>query len=674
MRETGEAVAPWRPAGAGVLREAVERLLPPHGGPARAAVAFSDGWDPELITATARTAAVDGVPFLGVRVVFGKVLIGPAVLPGRTGCTGCLEVRQAAADPEGAADRAALAAALGGGSAPPSALLTAFAVPAVAAVVAAEVRALAGGRTPRTFRAVLVVGLERLTTGVHPFLPDPLCPTCAPAEDGGPQAAEVRLASRPKPDPSVLRAGDLTARAEELERTYIDGTAGLVHTVHERDACGLPVAYAYTGLPAVGQSEPGIGRAADRRTARAAAVLEAVERRAGTVPSGPRRVERAAFAEVCGHAVDPRTLGTPDGADAPGAAALFDPGEETDWVWGHSFGRGEPVLVPAEHAYFGPLPGPAGRPRAQGTSNGCALGGCYEEAVIHGLLEVAERDAFLLTWYARMPVPRVAIGSAGSTRVRLLADRVEHTHGYEVLAFDTSLEHGIPSLALLAVDRSTDPSRPAVMCAAAAHPDPERACWSALTELALLVSHLTVRYPAQRERAAAMAADSGLVTAMTDHELLYGHRDTLPRWDFLLASGSAGQRSFEEAFAGRAAPAAGLCDGPHDGLRHALRDDPRRDPRYGPRGDLRDDLADLVDRYRGAGLDVIAVDQTGPEQRAAGLSSVRVIVPGTLPMTFGHRNRRLGGLPRLRTVPVLLGHRTAPLPEDEISPYPHPFP
>ena len=37
------------------------------------------------------------------------------------------------------------------------------------------------------------------------------------------------------------------------------------------------------------------------------------------------------------------------------------------------------------------------------TSNGCALGGCFEEATAHGLLEVAERDAFLITWYGRMP-------------------------------------------------------------------------------------------------------------------------------------------------------------------------------------------------------------------------------------------------------------------------------
>jgi ribosomal protein S12 methylthiotransferase accessory factor len=326
----------------------------------------------------------------------------------------------------------------------------------------------------------------------------------------------------------------------------------------------------------------------------------------------------------------------------------FDPRVPVDWVWGYSFGRAAPVLVPRDHVYFAPAAADGVPPLVPETSSGCALGGCYEEAAVHALLEVAERDAFLLTWYARMPAPRVALESVRSPAVRLLADRIAHEHGYRVDVFDTSLEHGIPSLALVAVDTAPAPGRPAAMCSAAAHPDPERACWSALTELALFVAHLTARYPAEQDRAAAMVRDPGRVVAMPDHALLHGHPDTLPRWEFLYG-GPDGRRSeprgFAEAFTGR---------------REAY-------------PDLRADLADLTGRYHRAGMEVIVVDQTGPEQRAAGLHAVRAVVPGTLPMTFGHRNRRLHGLPRLRTVPVALGHRTAPLRDDEVNPHPHPF-
>ncbi len=90
--------------------------------------------------------------------------------------------------------------------------------------------------------------------------------------------------------------------------------------------------------------------------------------------------------------------------------------------------------------------------------------------------------------------------------------------------------------------------------------------------------------------------------------------------------------------------------------------------------DLRDDLRELMARYLDRGLDIIVVDQTAPEHRTGGLSCVKVIVPGALPMTFGHENRRIHGLPRLYTVPAELGFRDRILTPADINPHPHPFP
>ncbi|MGX1763268.1 hypothetical protein ACWIG5_41330 [Streptomyces lydicus] len=49
-------------------------------------------------------------------------------------------------------------------------------------------------------------------------------------------------------------------------------------------------------------------------------------------------------------------------------------------------------------------------------------------------------------------------------------------------------------------------------------------------------------------------------------------------------------------------------------------------------------------------------------------------MPGTVPMTFGHRNRRDHGLPRIRTAPRILGYAEHDLGADASNPYPHPFP
>jgi ribosomal protein S12 methylthiotransferase accessory factor len=68
------------------------------------------------------------------------------------------------------------------------------------------------------------------------------------------------------------------------------------------------------------------------------------------------------------------------------------------------------------------------------------------------------------------------------------------------------------------------------------------------------------------------------------------------------------------------------------------------------------------------------VDQTTPEHRASGLSCVKVVIPGALPMTFGHDFRRVDGIARLQQVPHLLGYRDAPLEPSGVNPDPHPFP
>ncbi|HET9256140.1 MAG TPA: YcaO-like family protein, partial [Pseudonocardiaceae bacterium] len=90
--------------------------------------------------------------------------------------------------------------------------------------------------------------------------------------------------------------------------------------------------------------------------------------------------------------------------------------------------------------------------------------------------------------------------------------------------------------------------------------------------------------------------------------------------------------------------------------------------------DLATDLTTAIGRYLARGLDVIVVDQTSPEHTRGGFRCAKVIVPGALPMTFGHRYRRVDGLPRLYSVPRLLGYRDHDLRPEEVNPHPHPFP
>src|SRR5262249_15311359 len=159
---------------------------------------------------------------------------------------------------------------------------------------------------------------------------------------------------------------------------------------------------------------------------------------------------------------------------------------------------------------------------------------------------------------------------------------------------------------------------------------------------------LVARYPDVAGRSRAMADDPSLVAAMDDHSLLYGSDAASGRLGFLTAS--AQSRSFADMRSGHGTAAA---------FQNA---------------DLTDDLTDVLSRLRSHGLDVIVVAQTTPEHRSGGFSCVKVIVPGTLPMTFGHDYRRIHGLPRLFDVPRLLGYRDQALSPQDVNPHPHPFP
>ena len=137
----------------------------------------------------------------------------------------------------------------------------------------------------------------------------------------------------------------------------------------------------------------------------ATAILEGLERYCGMSPRG-KKDKCACYDDVEDHALNPLTLGvhTNEHYNRDGFPFKpFDPDYEQNWVWGYSLSQNRPILVPESIAYYS-----LGHRDAYvyETSNGCAIGGSLEEAIFHGILEVVERDAFLLTWYAELPLPR----------------------------------------------------------------------------------------------------------------------------------------------------------------------------------------------------------------------------------------------------------------------------
>lgn len=313
----------------------------------------------------------------------------------------------------------------------------------------------------------------------------------------------------------------------------------------------------------------------------------------------------------------------------------FSPHTPVRWTPAEDVLGGEIRHVPAVMVY---LPyvyyqGTGDSPIAQSISTGLACHDSTASAALAGACEVLERDAFTITWQARLAPPQIQIETLPDAAYDLVR-RFEHT-GAAVTLFDLTMDHGIPTI--LSVLRGDHPEAPALVFAAATSLDPRIATRNALEELA----H-TLRYSQQIKSLAERLVpdpDFGNVADQVDHLNLYVDHAHRGLADFLFASR---QRIEFDAIADLAT------------------------------GDAQADLHTLAGRVAGAGLRVLVADVTSPDIRSVGLRVARAVIPGCHPLFMGHRVRALGGT-RLWQVPRRLGHRAID-PERGDNPAPHPYP
>jgi ribosomal protein S12 methylthiotransferase accessory factor len=215
------------------------------------------------------------------------------------------------------------------------------------------------------------------------------------------------------------------------------------------------------------------------------------------------------------------------------------------------------------------------------SSDGLASGNTPDEAVLHGLLELVERDAVALAGALSpeaLAARRLSPRAFGDPVVADLAARLE-ARGRALGLFDVTTDVGVPVItALLAPAAEADPTRTAGAATAghAAHPDPARAATSAILE-------------ACQARLAATA----------------GARD-----DIGLAWYAAADL----------APAVATALSAPSGLDERVRDRPEEP------ADPASRIAALLDRLVGRGIrEVVAVHLPSP---IPGIHAVRMIVPG----------------------------------------------
>ncbi len=488
-----------------------------------------------------------------------------------------------------------------------------------------------------------------------PLLAEPLCPTCTsctPADGAsdreGAEQPVLPLVSRPKPAPDRrrLRPADGYELPEAALANPVCGVLGAGTWSDVVSPTTAPVAGSvfmrgYAGLTDVTWS----GQANSFRASRSLAFLEGLERYAGTHRRSTAPMLTDSYHNLGAAALDPRECGLYSDRTYREDPMLgpFDPDRPIPWAQGWSLRDQKPVLVPARICYYSA--GVAADNFVFECSNGCAIGSCLEEAVLYGLLELVERDAFLLGWYGNAPLPEIDLTASTGPALRAMLDRAALL-GYDVHAYDNRIDLAVPVVTALAVRRDGGPGTLAF--AASAGFDPEDTIESAVSEILTYIPHLPGQVRERPDELAAMAENFDLVRRLPDHAALFG----LPQM-------ARHARSYLEP----AAPARPAAELYADWAETC------------PRGtDLLDDLLFCRDRFTEAGHDVIVVDQTSPEQRRLGLHTVSTLVPGLLPIDFGWTRQRALGLPRLRTALRRAGLRETDLTDEELRLVPHPFP
>jgi ribosomal protein S12 methylthiotransferase accessory factor len=441
----------------------------------------------------------------------------------------------------------------------------------------------------------------------------------------------------------ALRPVGPTPVAEALPRlrTLVSPYTGLIRGTTE--IAGLPDDMRLHRVAGVlARSEPVLGielgtkpagTSSDPERALAAAIGETAERYAASFVPGSTTL--ASAAELGARAVPPKEFGLYHARQYAQAGFPFEPftaGSRVRWVEGFALRSGERRYLPAQLVYLPFDIAEGEQPIGHTTSNGLACGATFEEAILAGLLELVERDAFLVAWYSSLTLP--LLDHTSSHELVEFSARFFAPSGLRFAAVDLSVFWGVPTV--LGVVRSAVGAPLGVGADSASRV--EVAWQSALAEA------FSVRAWARTKRgddpAAAYRDDFADIVDFDDHIRYY----------------STPEHAVETVFLDRSPERVAVADVPPL-----------------PGGNVLEQIDAIVRRLEERGLRAYVVDVTSPDIRRAGLHVAKVVAPQLVSLDSAYSGRFLGA-ERIYTAAYELGLRDRPLTIDTINPLPHPFP
>lgn len=433
-------------------------------------------------------------------------------------------------------------------------------------------------------------------------------------------------------------------RLNDIIEDLVDSRSGIINKCYELqpepDAPQLFHFYAQASNTKVFSGNPNFrntgGVSTDRKIAMAKAVGEAVERYCSAF-FDVKDLPLCTYDDADFEAVHPDFFQyfTDEQYELPGFPFLpFNTNTQIRWTEAIDLCTSELKHIPAACVwmpyYFDRAAGdtPIFQPISTGLSCHCSL----EEAILGGVLEVVERDAFSMTWQAKLSHPHIIIESLSDDNYDLV--RKIESVGHKVYLLNATTDLGIPVI-LAVAHRERHPAPPLVV-AAASELDPETAVRKCLEELV----H-TRRYMRELQAWGGSydaPADLDEIKDQIDHLRFWGSDSVLKYSEFLINSENRVEFSSIESMEKKS---------------------------------VKDSLQGLTSQLLKKGYSSYFVDLTTDDVMGLGLRVVRAVVPGLHPFFIGHA-WRARNCKRLFSSPQLFGHKPLSRGHDNI--YPHPFP
>ena len=258
-------------------------------------------------------------------------------------------------------------------------------------------------------------------------------------------------------------------------KTKIAGITRITEITH-LDRIGIPVFSAIRPTAQDGGISIYGGKGITQDHAKASAMMEGFERYSAEKQDNDETII-ASLDEINGNYIDPKSLNLPKDFSKDLLNSM-----NLEWSMSKDLISGENYYIPSNAIYHPYIPQNNVQGLFKGNTNGLASGNNLEEAILHGIFEVIERDAWSIFELTHKNSTQIDLNSINSEIITQILNKYQE-NGINIKLMDLTADVNVPTIAASADDTVLKDAG-LLSLGIGTHLNPEIAILRALTEVA----------------------------------------------------------------------------------------------------------------------------------------------------------------------------------------------